>query len=143
MVIVPIVVIAIIFLIGSLSSSPLEKRGNTVFHATLADPQLYVDGIYTNVFTVEEGQYKFRFVPNGSSPQSMTITLRGDTFDFSEDFKLVGTLHQTEISEYYTWEYDGEDNITIPEMQEITVTVDPNGETNGSVSVIILENEGM
>lgn len=140
-VIIPIIVIVVMFLVGSLSSSPLEKRNDTVFHATLADPKLYMDGIYTNVFTAEEGQYKFRFVPNGSSPQIITITLRGDTVDFSEDFKLRGILQDTGISEYYTWEYDGVDSIAISEMQEIAITIDPNGETQGSVSVSIFENE--
>ena len=85
-------------------------------------------------------QYFFRFVPNGSSPEILSITLSGDTFDFSEDFKLVGILHQTEISEYFTWEYDGQKNIVIPEMQEVSITINPNEKTLGSVSVDILEN---
>ena len=37
----------------------------------------------------------FRFVPNGSSPEILSITLDGDNFDFSEDFKLESILHQT------------------------------------------------
>ena len=140
-VIIPIIVIGMMFLVGSLSSSPLERKSDTVFHATLADPKLYIDGVYTDVFTAKEGQYRFTFVPNGSSPQTITITLHGNTVDFSEDFELIGTLQDTGISEYYTWEYDGADSIAISEMQEIAITIDPNGETQGSVSVIILENE--
>jgi hypothetical protein len=70
----------------------------------------------------------------------LSVTLNGNTFDFSEDFKLVGTLHQTGISEYFTWNYDGEENILIPEKQEISISINPNGNVMGSVSVDILEN---
>ena len=82
----------------------------------------------------------FRFVPNGSSPKILSIVLNGDTFDYSEDFKLIGTPHQTGISEYFTWDYDGQKNIFISEMQEFSITINPNRETLGSVSVDILEN---
>ena len=60
--------------------------------------------------------------------------------NFSEDFKRIGTPHQTGISEYYTWDYDGEKNFMISETQEISIIINPNGETLGSVSVDILEN---
>jgi hypothetical protein len=66
--------------------------------------------------------------------------LIGDTFDFSEDFKLIGTPHQTGISEYFTWDYVGERNILVSETQEISIIIDPNGNALGSVSVDILEN---
>ena len=140
-VIIPIIAIIIIILAGFSSDSPDGERKDTniVFHATLADPKLYVDGTYTDSFTAKQGEYNFRFVPNGSSPKVITITLKGDTFDFSEDFKLVGMLQKTEISEYFTWRYDGQNNIMIPEMQEIAIMIDPNGEMQGSVSVDILE----
>jgi len=55
-------------------------------------------------------------------------------------FKLVGTSHQTGISEYFTWDYEGEENILIPEKQEISISIYPNGNVMGSVSVDILEN---
>ena len=92
------------------------------------------------MFTLEKGEYFFKFVPNGSSPEVLSITLNGETINFSENFQLVGTPHQTGISEYFTWEYNGQKNILNPEMQEISITIDPNGETLGSVSVYILEN---
>ena len=53
---------------------------------------------------------------------------------------LEGTSHQTGISEYFTWEYNGEKIIFIPETQEISIVIDPNGTVMGSVSVDILEN---
>ena len=137
--IIPIVVVVAIILVN-FSSDETNKKKNILFHVTLADPNLYVDGVYTGVFSLEKGEYFFRFVPNGSSPEILSITLNGDTFNFSEDFKLIGIPHQTEISEYFTWKYDGQKNIVISEMQEIIITINPNGKTLGSVSVDILEN---
>ena len=138
-VIISVVLIIIIGIIGFSSDEPSEKN-NTIFHVTLADPNLYVDGVYSDAFTIQKGDYIFRFVPNGSSPKVLSITLNGNTFDFSEDFELVGTPHQTEISEYFTWNYAGEKKISISEMQEISIVINPNGKTMGSVSVDILEN---
>jgi hypothetical protein len=137
--IIPIVIVVAIVLLN-FSSDETSKKNNILFHVTLADPNLYVDGVYTEIFYLEKGEYFFRFVPNGSSPEILSITLSGDTFDFSEDFKLVGIPHQTEISEYFTWKYDGQKNIVIPEMQEVSIIINPNEKTLGSVSVDILEN---
>ncbi len=138
-IIIPIIFVVIIVLVN-FSSDETRKEKNVLFHITLADPNLYVNGVYTKKISLEKGEYFFRFVPNGSSPKVLSITLSGDTFSFSEDFKLIGTPHQTGISEYFTWEYDGKKNILISEMQEISISINPNGETVGSVSVDILEN---
>ena len=137
--IIPIVIVVAIVLVN-FSSDETSRKNNILFHVTLADPNLYVDGVYTEVFSLEKGEYFFRFVPNGSSPENLSITLNGNTFNFSEDFKLIGIPHQTEISEYFTWKYDGQKNILISEIQEVTITINPNGKTLGSVSVDILEN---
>ena len=137
--IIPIVVIIIIFVV-IFSLDPPEKNDNVVFHATLADPDLYTNGVYTDVFTIDKGKYSFRFVPNGSSPEILSITLNGENFDFSEDFKLQSIPHQTGISEYFTWEYDGQKIIVISEMQEVSIIINPNGNIMGSVSVDILKN---
>lgn len=117
-----------------------KKNSNIVFHITLADPDLYKNGIYSNTFTVNEGDYLFKFVPNGDSPQSLTILLKGEDYNFSENFKLKGTLHQTGISKYYTWDYDGQKTISIPIQQVITIEINPNGNELGPVSVDIVEN---
>ena len=138
-VIIPIVVIIAIFVV-IFSLEPSGKNSNIVFHATLADPDLYTNGVYTDTFTIDRGEYSFRFVPNGSSPEILSITLNGDNFDFSEDFKLESTSHQTGTSEYFTWKYDGQKIILISEMQEISIIINPNGNVMGSVSVDILEN---
>ena len=136
---VPIAIILAIIL-ASFSFEESSEKKNIQFHVTLADPELYIDGEYTETFTIEKGEYFFRFVPNGSSPKILSISIYGNSFNFSEDFKRIGTLHQTEISEYYTWDYDGEKNIFFSETQEISIIINPNGETLGSVSVDILEN---
>ena len=106
----------------------------------LEDPNLYRDGTHTQNFTVKQkGEYTFRFVPNGSSPETLSITLTGeDGFVFSEDFILQSTEHQALGSAvYYTWEYNGEHIVTIPYPMDIIITIDPNGNTQGSVSVYV------
>ena len=138
-IIIPVVIILAIVLINFASDETNEKK-NILFHITLADPDLYINGVYTEEFTLEKGEYFFRFVPNGSSPKILSITLNGDTFDYSEDFHLIGTPHQTGISEYFTWDYNGQKNIINSKMQKVSITINPNGETIGSVSVDILEN---
>jgi len=137
--IIPIIVVITIVIVN-LSSDGSNEENNVVFHVTLADPSLYTNGIYTETIFFEKGEYSFRFVPNGSSPEILSITLNGNALDFSEDFQLVGTSHQTGISEYFTWNYDGQKKIFISEMQEISIVINPNGKTLGSVSVYILEN---
>ncbi len=138
-VIIFIVVIISIFVV-IFSLDPSGKNSNVIFHVTLADPDLYTNGVYTDTFTIDKGEYSFRFVPNGSSPEILSITLNGDNFGFSEDFKLESASHQTGTSEYFTWKYDGRKIILISEMQEISIIINPNGNVMGSVSVDILEN---
>ena len=141
LIMIPIVVVILIVVVNfSLDPPSSEKENKVVFHATLADPNLYNNGIFTEKFTIKKGEYSFGFVPNGSSPKILSITLKGENFVFSEEFELRGVPHQTGISEYFTWEYDGQKNISILEMQEITIIINPNGNEMGSVSVDILEN---
>jgi len=138
-IIIPIVVIVVIGLV-SFSSDETNEKKNTIFHVTLADPNLYVNGQFSQVLTLEKGDDFFRFVPNGSSPKILSITVVGENFGFDEDFQLRNTLHQTGISEYFTWEYDGTHSFTIPESGEVEIIVNSNGNIMGSVSVDILEN---
>jgi hypothetical protein len=137
--IIPIIVIVTVFVINfSFDSSEIEN--NILFHATLADPDLYTNGTYIDKFTINKGEYFFRFVPNGSSPEILSITLDGENFDYSENFKLEGISHQTGISEYFTWDYNGQKIISISDTQEVSITINPNGNIMGSVTVDILEN---
>jgi hypothetical protein len=139
-----IIIISIIVILGivivGFSSNETSEKNDILFHVTLADPDLYINGVYTEEFILEKGEYFFRFVPNGSSPKILSITLNGNTFDYSEDFDLIGTPHQAGNSEYFTWNYDGQKNIVNSEMQKVSIKINPNGETIGSVSVDILEN---
>jgi hypothetical protein len=139
LIIIPIVAIIGIFVINFSSENPNDKN-DVVFHVTLADPDLYVDGIYSKTFEIDSGKYSFRFVPNGSSPEILSISLNGENLNFSEDFKLQSTSHETGISQYFTWEYLGQKEILILEKQQVTIFINPNGNVMGSVSVDILQN---
>ena len=134
-----IILIIAIIVIGSQSSLP-SKQAEEVFHITLANPEQYQNGVYSSTFAMEKGEYKFRFVPNGDSPKILTISLEGEEFRFSENFILNGTLHKTEISEYYTWDYDGVKKILVPIQSEMSIDINPNGNVKGSVSVDIIRN---
>lgn len=136
-IIIPVIVIIIVI---GLSFNPSEKiNDDVVFHVTLADPSLYKNGIYSSTFIINEGDFTLKFVLNGDSPQSLNILLKGENYNFSENFKLNGTLHQTGISEYYTWDYDGHKEISIPIEQTMIIEINPNGNELGSLSVDIIE----
>lgn len=122
------------------SSFDEDKSDKTAFHVRLADPEMYENGIFTGQFALNEGKYLFRFVPNGDSPKSLSISLKGDRLDFREDFMLNGTSHETGISQYFTWDYDGQKEIETSEQQLVTIEVDPHGNMLGPVSIFLEEN---
>jgi len=137
-----ILIISIVIILGvSISMNSEEKDDNVVFHITLADPELYTNGIYTSNFTIESGTYFFRFVPNGSSPEILSIKLSGQNYSFIENFNLKGIPHESETSKYFTWEYEGVKNITINSMEEVTITINPNDNVMGSVSIDIIKEK--
>lgn len=137
-----LIILIVTILSVSISMNSEEKDDNVVFHITLADPELYTNGIYTNNFTMEPGTYFFRFVPNGSSPEILSIKLSGQNYSFIENFNLKGIPHESETSKYFTWEYEGVKNITIDSMEEITIVINSNGNVMGSVSVDIIKKKG-
>ena len=108
-----------------------------VFHVRLADSSLYENGVYSEMFQIEKGVYKFRFVPNGDSPQKLSIKLLAESGVVLMDnhFELEGTLIDDGISSWYTWDYLGEKRINFDESQWMKIIVDPNGDTDSSVSV--------
>jgi hypothetical protein len=134
-------ILGIVILGVSISMNSEEKDDNIVFHITLADPELYTNGIYTNNFTVESGTYFFRFVPNGSSPEILSIELSGQNYNFIENFNLKSIPHESETSKYFTWKYEGVKNITIDSMEKITIVINSNGNVMGSVSVDIIKKK--
>lgn len=137
-IIIPIIIAGIIAVSGFSGESDIKDE--PPFHITLASPEQYSNGVYSNNFEIQSGDYFFRFVPNGDSPETLSISLNGEEFSFSEDFKLKGELHETGISEYYTWDYEGQKAIQIPSDQEISILINPNGNVLGSVSVDLIEN---
>lgn len=139
-IVIPVVIVVIAVIAGNLFEGEGGGSINEVFHVTLASPDLYENGVYSEEIVLGGGEYSFRFVPNGDSPEILSISMRGDVFDFSEDFELVGTLHQTGISEYHTWDYNGQKTITVPSQELVLVEINPHGNILGSVSVYILRN---
>ena len=137
-----ILIILIVAILGvSISMNSEKKDDNVVFHITLADPKLYTNGVYTDKFSIDPGTYFFRFVPNGSSPEILSIKLSGQNYSFIENFNLKGIPHESETSKYFTWEYEGVKNITIDSMEEVTITINPNGNVMGSVSIDIIKKK--
>ena len=131
----------IIFL--RINSDLPNGESDFVFHARLADSKMYKDGVYQEVFDLPPGEFRFKFIANGDSPQILSISIKGDKFSFSENFKLEGTSHKTQISEYFTWDYLGEKRIKTLDWQSLEVFIDPHGNLQGPVSVMIeptLEN---
>ena len=108
-----------------------------VFHVRLADPKMYQNGVYQEIFDLPPGDYKFKFIANGDSPQILSILIEGEKFSFSEDFELEGTAHTTPISEYFTWNYLGEKRFEMPDWQSLEISINPNGNMQGPVSVMI------
>ena len=138
-----ILIILIVTILGvSISMNSEEENDNVVFHITLADPELYTNGVYTDKFSIDPGTYFFRFVPNGSSPEILSIKLSGQNYSFIENFNLKGIPHESETSKYFTWEYEGVKNIMIDSMEEITIIINPNGNVMGSVSIDIIKKKG-
>ena len=112
-----------------------------VFHIRLADSSLYENGVYSEMFKIEKGVYKFRFVPNGDSPQKLSIKLlaESDVVLMDNHFELEGTLIDDGISSWYTWDYLSKDNmLKIDESQQVKIFVSPNGNLKGSVSIDLI-----
>lgn len=126
--------LAIIVIVIAISLQP-KNPTSTIYHVTLADPKLYNNGIFEDNFKIQKGTYQFSFVPNGDSPQHLSISLKGGSFSYNEDFSLNGTLHNTGISSYDTWDYLGKKTIEIPQDQEIQIEINPHGNVYGSVSI--------
>ncbi|NWK05844.1 hypothetical protein HX827_00685 [Marine Group I thaumarchaeote] len=148
------------------SQKPIKNT--TVFHVTLADPALYdCETIgastyckYTETVFLEEGMYEFRFVPNGDSPQKLSVKLNySPSTEWQVDrpehvslhYVLVGNLVEEGMSSWYTWKYqivpcsgcanlgDGETGFKIDEPQRMEISIDPRGYLNGPVSIELVQ----
>ena len=138
---------------------------NVVFHVTLADPSQYTCDPEVIAYTcddqwreyrhseiLEKGEYMFRFVANGDSPEVLTVRILSpvgaNTFRaFEETFTLKGMPHESETSLYYTWSYDGLKRflITKGDMGDgrdsgyFAIRINPNGNLMGPVSVDLIK----
>ena len=93
--------------------------------------------------------YEFHFVPMGDSPERLKISVVWSgqgVHVFSEMFILEGTLVDTGISEYYTWDYTGNKNFEISYEQcpnqktcNYDIAVERYGNLKGSVSISLLQ----
>ena len=142
-VIIPIIVIIGFIVTDWITSFSDEKKKNNdiVFHITLANPELYTNEVYTNEVSIEPGTYFFRFVPNGSSPEILSIKLTSQNYEFVENYTLIGTPHESETAKYFTWKYEGKGEIIIESSKQISININPNGNVNGSVSVDLIKKE--
>ena len=86
-----VAVVAELYVLGLFSpfSVPIEEQPEAIFHVTLADPELYQDGIFSDFFQIQEGTYVFRFVPNGDSPQELSISLEGESFSVTKQTRVI------------------------------------------------------
>ena len=115
------------------------------YHINLSESKYGENGVYEESFDIgdEDCQrfcdYKFRFVPNGDSPQTLSVSVSGDNISFLEDFELVGTLVETDISQYYTWDYDGQKIFQVSGLEEVKIVIDPHENIKGTVSIYIIQ----
>ena len=126
-------------------SSPKDnvQDSDYTYHVNLSESKYGEFGVYEELFEIGDVDcqrfcdYNFRFVPNGDSPQTLSVSISGYNTSFSEDFQLVGTLVETDISQYYTWDYDGQKIFQVSGLEKIKIVIDPHGNTKGTVSVYV------
>ena len=100
---------------------------------------------YSPITLERKVPYEFDFVPMGDSPERLKISVVWSgqgVHVFSEMFILEGTLVDTGISEYYTWDYTGNKNFEISYEQcpnqktcNYDIIVERYGNLKGSVSI--------
>ena len=134
-----LVVVAIIIVILFVLSFEQKSEKTSIYHITLADPKIYVNETFMDTFWIQKGTYQFSFVPNGDSPETLSVTLKGAKFSFSEDFKLEGISHDTGISKYYTWNYQGRKEIHLLEDDQFEIKINPHGNLLCSVLVDLIK----
>jgi len=141
-------IIAIVFFGAQINPDNPENEENSkseVWSARIAGPEF--DNVshhrYSSITLERKVPYEFDFVPMGDSPEFIKISL-GNVF--SEMFILEGTLIDTGISEYYTWDYTGNKNFEISfnqcpnqETCDYDIIVERYGNLKGSVSISLLQ----
>ena len=127
-----------------------EKSFNSeIWSIRIAGPEFddVFNHMYSSISLETKIPYKFDFVAMGDSPERLKISVvdqQDRIHIFSEMFILEGTLVDTGISEYYTWDYTGNKNFKISTQQCKTltctyeITVERYGNLKGSVSISLL-----
>ena len=163
-------IIGVVF-VGAQINPDNPENEEVVFHVTLADPALYDCPTtstvckYRETVFLEEGIYEFRFVPNGDSPQKLSVELKcyiscADVNlpeHVSLHYVLVGNLVEEGMSSWYTWEYQIDSSqislgfiktkhqlpcelcVKIDEPQQVEISIDPRGYLNGPVSIELVQ----
>ena len=92
---------------------------------------------YSTITLERTVPYEFDFVAMGDSPKWLKISV-GNVF--SESLYLVGTLVDTGISEYYTWDYVGNKEFSLTKVcKDCDITVERHGNLEGSVTISLLQ----
>ena len=129
--------------------NPDNPENGEVWSIRMASPEWHDrQTVSASLPNLEEGTYKLGFVPMGDSPHKITIVIKGKStttspnFYFSEEFVLKGTLVDTGISKYYTWEYVGQKYVYIPEVEgevDYEIAISRSGNLKGSVTISFLQ----
>ena len=124
-----------------------ENQKSEVWSTRIAGPEFddVFNHRYSPITLERKVPYKFDFVPMGDSPERLKISVgeKGSGVEvFSEMLNLEGTLVDTGISEYYTWDYTGNKNFEISYQQcpnqktcNYDITVERYGNLKGSVTI--------
>jgi len=130
--------------------NPDNPENGEVWSIRMASPEWHDrQTVSASLPNLEEGTYKLGFVPMGDSPTKIRIDIKvrsagsdfaGTTWTpmFSEEFILKGTLVDTGISKYYTWEYVGQKYVYIPEVEgeaNYEIKIERSGNLKGSVTI--------
>ena len=124
-----------------------ENQKSEVWNTRIAGPEFddVFNHRYSSITLERKILYEFGFVPMGDSPERLKISVGGKGSGvevFSEMLYLEGTLVDTGISEYYTWDYTGNKNFEISYQQcpnqktcNYDITVERYGNLKGSVTI--------
>jgi len=124
-----------------------ESSKSEVWSTRIAGPEF--DNIshhgYSSIPLERAVGYEFDFVSMGDSPERLKISVgeKGSGVEvFSEMLYLEGTLMDTGISKYYTWDYTGNKNFEVSHQQcqnqktcNYDITIERYGNLKGSVSI--------
>ena len=127
-----------------------ENQKSEVWSTRISGPEFddVFNHRYSPITLERKVPYKFDFVPMGDSPERLKISVGGKGSEvevFSEMLILEGTLVDTGISEYYTWDYTGNKNFEISYQQcpnqktcNYDIMVERYGNLKGSVSIQLI-----